>query len=208
MIQCLSRSEGCLKEMHYRYRSCIGSRNWGNALASARNGPSLRSVVAYLPSQLHLPLLSQIRHVFFHPSLEEKDTSSFHVFWNNNAFHGTMIAATRRWFRRNRTNLAIGAGVIGAGYLAGQYVLGKIQEARQRMTEERISKEKYARHLSRHCAQRSANRLAVFAAASSRTRKTVPTRSWHSSLRYERRYWRSYLSNRSQKSYSARDKSD
>lgn len=54
-----------------------------------------------------------------------------------------MIAATRRWFRRNRTNLLVGAGVIGAGYVAGQYVLGKIQEARQRMGEERIAKEKY-----------------------------------------------------------------
>ena len=54
----------------------------------------------------------------------------------------TMIAATRRWFRRNRTNLAIGAGVIGVGYIAGQYVLGKISEARQRMSEDRIAKEK------------------------------------------------------------------
>lgn len=54
----------------------------------------------------------------------------------------TMIAATRRWFRRNRTNLFIGAGVIGAGYVAGQYVLGKISEARQRMSEDRIAKEK------------------------------------------------------------------
>jgi len=54
-----------------------------------------------------------------------------------------MIAASRRWVRRNRTNLAIGAGVIGVGYLAGQYVLGKIQEARQRMSEDRVAKEKY-----------------------------------------------------------------
>jgi peroxin-3 len=54
-----------------------------------------------------------------------------------------MIAATRRWFRRNRTNLLIGAGVITAGYVAGQYVLNKIQEARQRMNEEKIAKEKY-----------------------------------------------------------------
>jgi hypothetical protein len=57
-------------------------------------------------------------------------------------FDATMIAATRRWFRRNRTSLAIGAGVIGAGYVAGQYVLGKISEARQRMSEDRIAKEK------------------------------------------------------------------
>lgn len=59
-------------------------------------------------------------------------------------FDGAMIAATRRWFRRNRNNLLIGAGVIGAGYLAGQYVLGKLQEARQRMSEDRVAKEKYA----------------------------------------------------------------
>ena len=55
-----------------------------------------------------------------------------------------MITASRRWFRRNRTNLAIGVGVVGAGYLAGQYVLGKIQEARQRMSEDKTAKEKYA----------------------------------------------------------------
>lgn len=57
-------------------------------------------------------------------------------------FDAAMIAATRRWFRRNRTGLAIGAGVIGVGYVAGQYVLGKISEARQRMSEDRIAKEK------------------------------------------------------------------
>ena len=55
-----------------------------------------------------------------------------------------MIQGTRRWLRRNRTNFAIGAGVLGAGYLAGQYVLGKIGEARQRMTDERTAKEKCA----------------------------------------------------------------
>lgn len=54
-----------------------------------------------------------------------------------------MIAATRSWFNRNRTNFAIGAGVIGAGYMAGQYVLGKITETRQRMSDDRIAKEKY-----------------------------------------------------------------
>jgi peroxin-3 len=53
-----------------------------------------------------------------------------------------MIGATRRWLRRNRTNFAIGAGVLGAGYLAGQYALGKLSEARQRMSDDRIAKEK------------------------------------------------------------------
>jgi len=54
-----------------------------------------------------------------------------------------MIQTTRQWLRRNRTNFAIGAGVLGAGYMAGQYVLGKLSEARQRMGEDRIAKEKY-----------------------------------------------------------------
>lgn len=53
-----------------------------------------------------------------------------------------MFAATRRWFRRNRTTLAIGAGTLGAVYLAGQYAWGKWLEAQQRMSEERIAKEK------------------------------------------------------------------
>jgi len=54
-----------------------------------------------------------------------------------------MIGATRRWLRRNRKGLAIGAGIIGAGYLAGQYVLSKITEARERMSSDRIAREKY-----------------------------------------------------------------
>jgi peroxin-3 len=54
-----------------------------------------------------------------------------------------MITATRDWFRRNRANFAIGAGVLGAGYLATQYVLGKVTETRQRMSDERIAREKY-----------------------------------------------------------------
>ncbi|KAH2339518.1 hypothetical protein KXV29_003843 [Aspergillus fumigatus] len=54
-----------------------------------------------------------------------------------------MIGATRRWFRRNRKGLAIGAGIIGAGYLAGQYVLSKITEAREQMSSDRIAREKY-----------------------------------------------------------------
>jgi peroxin-3 len=56
------------------------------------------------------------------------------------------MQSTRRWLRRNRTNFAVGAGVLGAGYLAGQYVLGKLSEARQRMGEERIAKEKWVAH--------------------------------------------------------------
>jgi hypothetical protein len=54
-----------------------------------------------------------------------------------------MISATRRWLRRNRNGIAIGAAVVGGTYLAGQYVLGKINEARERMQMDRIAKEKY-----------------------------------------------------------------
>ncbi|ERF74775.1 hypothetical protein EPUS_04944 [Endocarpon pusillum Z07020] len=54
-----------------------------------------------------------------------------------------MISATRRWVRRNRSGIAIAAGVVGATYLAGQYVIGKISEARERMTSDRLAREKY-----------------------------------------------------------------
>ena len=54
----------------------------------------------------------------------------------------TMLAATRRWFRRNRTPIAIGVGVVGAGYVATNYVLGKLRDARERMSSDRIAKEK------------------------------------------------------------------
>ena len=64
-----------------------------------------------------------------------------------------MIAATRRWVRRNTNNLVIGAGVIGAGYLAGQYVVNKIQEAQQRMSEDRLAKEKYVQRRWNHAAE-------------------------------------------------------
>lgn len=53
-----------------------------------------------------------------------------------------MISATRRWFRRNRTPIAIGFGVIGVGYVATQYVLSKISDARERMSSDRIAREK------------------------------------------------------------------
>ena len=53
-----------------------------------------------------------------------------------------MLAATRRWFKRNRTPIAIGVGVVGAGYVVTNYVLAKLRDARERMSSERIAKEK------------------------------------------------------------------
>lgn len=61
-----------------------------------------------------------------------------------------MIAATRRWFRRNRTPIAIGVGVVGAGYLATQYVISKINDARERMSSDRIAKENLRRRFEQN----------------------------------------------------------
>ncbi|KAI1769155.1 Peroxin-3 [Hypoxylon sp. FL1150] len=61
-----------------------------------------------------------------------------------------MISATRQWFRRNRTPIAIGVGVIGAGYLATQYVLNKINDARERMSSDRIAKENLRRRFEQN----------------------------------------------------------
>ena len=54
-----------------------------------------------------------------------------------------MIGATKRWLRRNRTNFAIGFGVLGASYLVGQYAISKFLEMRERSQNERIAREKY-----------------------------------------------------------------
>ncbi|KAK4239970.1 Peroxin-3 [Achaetomium macrosporum] len=61
-----------------------------------------------------------------------------------------MLAATRRWFRRNRTPIAIGLGVIGAGYIATSYVLGKLRDARERMSSDRIAKENLRRRFEQN----------------------------------------------------------
>ncbi|KAJ5759987.1 Peroxin-3 [Penicillium odoratum] len=61
-----------------------------------------------------------------------------------------MIGGARRWLKRNRKGLAIGAGVLGAGYLAGQYVISKISEARERMSSDRIAKENLRRRFEQN----------------------------------------------------------
>ena len=53
-----------------------------------------------------------------------------------------MFGATRRWFNRNRTPIAVGAGLIGAGYVVTRYVASKLNDARERMSSDRIAKEK------------------------------------------------------------------
>ncbi|KAI4848844.1 hypothetical protein E4T45_06162 [Aureobasidium sp. EXF-8846] len=61
-----------------------------------------------------------------------------------------MLEGTRRWFRRNRTRFAIGAGSLGLVYLAGQYAWSKWLEARQRMADETMSKENLRRRFEQN----------------------------------------------------------
>ncbi|ROV87369.1 hypothetical protein VSDG_09874 [Cytospora chrysosperma] len=61
-----------------------------------------------------------------------------------------MFASTRRWFRRNRTPIAIGLGVVGAGYVATQYILNKLNDARERMSSDRIAKENLRRRFQQN----------------------------------------------------------
>ncbi|KAF1833233.1 Peroxin-3 [Decorospora gaudefroyi] len=85
-----------------------------------------------------------------------------------------MIQGTRRWFRRNRTNFAIGAGVLGAGYLAGQYVIGKIGEARQRMSDERIAKENLRRRFEQNQEDCTFTVLAILPTATENILDAIP----------------------------------
>ncbi|KAF2463905.1 Peroxin-3 [Lindgomyces ingoldianus] len=85
-----------------------------------------------------------------------------------------MITSTRRWLRRNRTNFAIGAGVLGAGYLAGQYVLGKVSEARQRMSDERIAKENLRRRFEQNQEDCTFTVLAILPTATENILDAIP----------------------------------
>ncbi|RYN25544.1 hypothetical protein AA0115_g7616 [Alternaria tenuissima] len=85
-----------------------------------------------------------------------------------------MIQGTRRWLRRNRTNFAIGAGVLGAGYLAGQYVLGKLGEARQRMSDDRIAKENLRRRFQQNQEDCTFTVLAILPTATENILDAIP----------------------------------
>ncbi|KAI1106888.1 Peroxin-3 [Jackrogersella minutella] len=86
-----------------------------------------------------------------------------------------MISASRRWFRRNRTPIAIGVGVIGAGYLATQYVLSKINDARERMSSDRIAKENLRRRFEQNQEDCTFTVLALLPTATSNILETMNT---------------------------------
>src|SRR5687767_12685204 len=85
-----------------------------------------------------------------------------------------MITSTRKWFRRNRTNFAVGAGVLGAGYLAGQYVINKLSEARLRMSEERISRENLRRRFEQNQEDCTFTVLAILPTAAENILEAIP----------------------------------
>ncbi|KAB2576908.1 Peroxin-3 [Lasiodiplodia theobromae] len=97
-----------------------------------------------------------------------------------------MISATRRWFRRNRTNFAIGAGVLGAGYLAGQYLLGKLSEARQRMSDERIARENLRRRFEQNQEDCTFTVLAILPTATENILGALPVEQTLSELQKQK----------------------
>ncbi|KAL9007222.1 MAG: hypothetical protein Q9188_000025 [Gyalolechia gomerana] len=85
-----------------------------------------------------------------------------------------MIASTRRWLRRNRTNFAVGVSVLGAGYVAGQYVLSKVVEARQRMAEDRVAKENLRRRFQQNQEDCTITVLALLPTATENVIEALP----------------------------------
>ncbi|KAL8846446.1 MAG: hypothetical protein Q9221_008471 [Calogaya cf. arnoldii] len=85
-----------------------------------------------------------------------------------------MIDSSRRWLRRNRTNFAVGIGVLGAGYLAGQYVVSKIGETRQRMIEDRVAKENLRRRFQQNQEDCTITVLALLPTATENVLQALP----------------------------------
>ncbi|KAI1274780.1 Peroxin-3 family protein [Xylaria sp. FL0933] len=86
-----------------------------------------------------------------------------------------MLSTTRRWFRRNRTPIAIGVGIVGAGYLATQYVLSKINDARERMSSDRIAKENLRRRFEQNQEDCTFTVLALLPSATANILETMNT---------------------------------
>ncbi|KAI2793661.1 hypothetical protein POX_a00244 [Penicillium oxalicum] len=97
-----------------------------------------------------------------------------------------MIGAARRWFRRNRKGLAIGAGVLGAGYLAGQYVLSKIVEARERMSSDRIARENLRRRFEQNQTDCTYTVLALLPTATENVIEALPVEELTKELQKKR----------------------
>ncbi|EED18227.1 peroxisomal membrane protein (Pex3), putative [Talaromyces stipitatus ATCC 10500] len=97
-----------------------------------------------------------------------------------------MIGAARRWLRRNRRGLAIGAGIIGLGYVAGQYVLSKFSEARERMNSDRIAKENLRRRFEQNQADCTFTVLALLPTATENILEALPVEELTQELQRKR----------------------
>ncbi|KAF3770548.1 peroxisomal assembly protein [Cryphonectria parasitica EP155] len=84
-----------------------------------------------------------------------------------------MFAATRRWFRRNRTPIAVGVGIIGTGYVVTQYVLNKLNDARERMSSDRIAKENLRRRFQQNQEDCTFTVLALLPTAATKILETL-----------------------------------
>ncbi|KAK6349674.1 peroxin [Orbilia brochopaga] len=85
-----------------------------------------------------------------------------------------MLKQTRNFFRKNRTNLAIGAGVIGTIYLGANYVMSKLSEAKNRMATDRIAKENLRRRFEQNQEDCSFTVLALLPTATERILELLP----------------------------------
>ncbi|KAL8805899.1 MAG: hypothetical protein Q9182_001680 [Xanthomendoza sp. 2 TL-2023] len=88
-----------------------------------------------------------------------------------------MIDSTRKWLRRNRTNFAVGIGVLGAGYVAGQYLLSKVAETRQRMNEDHVAKENLRRRFQQNQEDCTITVLALLPTATENILEALPVES-------------------------------
>ncbi|KAH6622058.1 Peroxin-3 [Boeremia exigua] len=61
-----------------------------------------------------------------------------------------MLQSTRAWLRRNRTPLALGAGLLSTAYLTGTYALSKFHDARAAAGEARVAKENLRRRFEQN----------------------------------------------------------
>ncbi|KAF3091489.1 peroxin [Orbilia oligospora] len=85
-----------------------------------------------------------------------------------------MLKQTRTFFRKNRTNLAIGAGIVGSIYIGANYVISKLTEAKNRMATDRIAKENLRRRFEQNQEDCSFTVLALLPTATERILELLP----------------------------------
>lgn len=85
-----------------------------------------------------------------------------------------MLKATRNFIRRNRTNFAIGFGLVGVGYLATNYIISKFADARDRMSSDRRAREKLTRRFEQYQQDCTLTVLALLPTATEHILKELP----------------------------------